>query len=80
MDTFLYCKTCGKRLIKKDEDGTLVFRFGKPAKTENNLLKTAVEIHIRGTIRMKCLRRACDVVTEFTSSEKTISDRISLPE
>lgn len=65
MSKFLFCKTCGKRLIKVDDDGTLVFKYGVRKKTD----WPVVDIHIRGTIRMMCLGNKCKTENEFESIE-----------
>jgi len=50
--------------MKMDDDGTLVFLFGM-----KNGRYPVVNIHIRGKVRMECLRSDCDTVTEFKSEE-----------
>jgi hypothetical protein len=66
---FIHCEQCGKKLIFRRDDGTVVFRFGKSHKE-----KPIVDMEIvgDGEVRLHCLRRNCEHVTVLRlSSLKT---------
>jgi hypothetical protein len=62
---FICCSECGKKLIFRREDGSLVFRFGKTHKE-----KPIVDMELvgSGTIKLKCLRRSCPHITEVSQT------------
>ena len=60
---FIFCDKCGKKLIYRRDDGTLVFRFGKSHKE-----KPIVDIEIFGDIKLTCLRRSCEHITVLKSN------------
>jgi len=59
---FIHCEQCGKKLIFRRGDGSLVFRFGRSYKE-----KPIVDMELvgEGKIFLNCLRRNCDHVTEL---------------
>lgn len=60
---FICCAQCGKKLIFKRDDGTLVFRFGKSHEE-----KPIVDMEMvgNGIVKLKCLRRSCPHITEVS--------------
>lgn len=68
---FIYCE-CGKRIIRRDLDsGAIVFKFGS---IPNGARTSIVEMHIKGTIRMRCLDRRCKIVSEIKSINPNIKE------
>jgi hypothetical protein len=49
---WVYCEKCGKKLIKRRENGVFVFKFGRN-KDKTDVL---VDIEILGSIKIKCFR------------------------
>lgn len=66
--TFLCCSKCGKKLIKRYENGLFELRFGVmfsgknksedvlPLSKENN-----VHVQIFGSLKIKCIDRKCRI-------------------
>jgi hypothetical protein len=60
---FYVCEKCGKKLIERMPNGLWRFAFGRQ-KLESDLpenveLKPVVDMLIKGSVKMKCLRREC---------------------
>ncbi len=57
--TIIKCTKCGKVLLHKLSDGTLEFVFGRSKETE---IQTGapIRMEIKGSVRMKCLRKSCN--------------------
>jgi len=51
----LRCSKCGKKLIERKSNGTLIFKFGKSYARK----EPPVEIEIIGNARMRCIRDSC---------------------
>ena len=49
------CENCGKKLIKRKENGIFVFKFGRTKDKQECL----VEIEVFGNIKIKCFRDEC---------------------
>lgn len=68
---FIYCE-CGKRIIRRDiATGAIVFKFGSIPKGHRS---SVVEMHIKGTIRMRCLDRRCNIISEIKSINPDIKE------
>lgn len=61
---FVKCDLCGKKLIVKNDDGTLHFIFGKKFGDA-----PPVDITIDGNIKIKCIRNGCKGVTEIIKGD-----------
>jgi len=59
---FILCEQCGKKLIFIREDGALIFRFGRKHNEA-----PIVDIEIKGAVKLTCLRRSCNHITELSS-------------
>jgi hypothetical protein len=57
------CFRCGKKLIRRLENGDLEFVFGRDP--ENGDIP--VRFVIRGEVEMQCLRRSCRQVNKLAS-------------
>jgi|GEM_PF-2111673 len=54
------CEKCGKRIIRRRENGIWYFTFGQPMTDAGNLVgHPPVEMLIYGSIRMRCLSKNC---------------------
>jgi hypothetical protein len=53
---FIFCERCNKKMIERLPNGVLKFVFGRNPDSEG---PAPVEIHIYGSVQMKCLRRTC---------------------
>ena len=51
-ESWVYCEKCGKKLMKRRENGVFIFRFGRN-KDKSDVL---VDIEILGSVKIKCFR------------------------
>lgn len=76
---FYKCERCGKKLIERLDNGLWKFAFGRQ-RTEiegeeyidTNEFCPVVEMLIKGSIKMKCIRRECGhytILPYFPNSE-----------
>lgn len=56
------CFKCGKKLIRRLENGDLEFVFGRDSEGH-----TPVRLVIRGRVEMQCLRRSCRTTNKLAS-------------
>lgn len=60
---FYVCEKCGKKLIERMPNGLWRFAFGRQKLEENPPedveFQPVVDILIKGSVKMKCLRREC---------------------
>ena len=66
---FYRCEKCGKKIIERLPNGLWKFAFGRqrvevddkgdPVSIDKCAFEPVVEILIRGSIKMKCIRREC---------------------
>jgi len=57
-DGWIRCEKCGKKLLKRKENGIFSFRFGK-RKRNSPAHDCVVEMEVFGSIKMKCMREDC---------------------
>lgn len=75
---FLKCEKCGKKLIERRGDGLLHFVFGKKKDADGNHYPYCpVDILIHGSIRIKCLSRACSHTTTFNYFPQSVPAEFS---
>ncbi len=63
--SWIYCESCGKKLLKRLPNGVFVLKFGK---NSNN--QSVIDLKIFGSIEMKCFREECrhsNIITLFPS-------------
>ena len=54
------CTKCGKKIIKRKENGLFHFVFGSTRDDNGNLTGQApVDMYVYGSVKLKCLRREC---------------------
>jgi len=60
MGKFYLCEKCNKKLIERGDNGMWHFVFGKTKDEEGKLTGIPpVDMHIWGSIKMRCIRRGC---------------------
>lgn len=60
--TWITCPKCGKRIIRRLENGLGEFKFGRQGKSG----KTPVYMEVCGMVRIRCLSWDCDHVVSLT--------------
>lgn len=53
--SWIYCESCGKKLIKRKPNGVFTFKFGR---TKDGA-EPIVDLEIFGNIKLKCFREDC---------------------
>jgi len=84
---FYRCEKCSKKLIERLPNGIWKFAFGRqrkevdefgePVPFDKELYEPAVILLIRGSIKMKCLRKTCNhdnILPHFPQSTDFLED------
>ena len=86
---FATCEKCGGKLIERKPSGLWCFKFGRMASDDDgpNHYMTPVEMHIHGSIKMKCIKRSCRRkypdhwnVLNFFPNQQPKEESIGVPE
>ena len=61
---FYVCKSCGKRLIQRQENGVWKFCYGRNPEYSTREFPP-VEIYIFGSLKMRCINKNCSKMNTF---------------
>ena len=58
---YINCEKCKRRLIERKPNGIWRFKFGFQRTPEGDIIKfdPVINMHIHGSIKMKCFRKDC---------------------
>lgn len=73
---FFRCDVCGKKLIEKLPNGLWKFVFGR---NMDGVGSAPVEMLIKGSVKMCCLKRSCDnvIILPYYPNSKDFQEEVS---